>query len=249
MFEYKSTYYNTKSAEQVVPIILNKFSVNSVLDVGCGIATWLKVFKRHDIEVIGVDKEVADKTPLFENIDKAEFIDLDISQPFNLKRKFDLLISLEVGEHIKAENAETYIKNLIDHSETIVFSAALPEQGGYLHINEQWLSYWIKIFEKYSFYCQDCIRPLIWNNVNVEWWYRQNIVVFSKKRANIIYSDIIHPQNYFAKVKLLQTKQIELDSIKKQFIDLQVNTNTFTWLLRTIIKKIITKIFKWKAFQ
>ena len=249
MFEYNNQYYNTNSAEEVVPIILKHFGVNSVLDVGCGIGTWLKVFKNYGIDVFGIENYQADKKKLFENITEDEFIEIDISNPFNLNRKFDLVISLEVGEHLEADKADIYIKNLIQHGNIIIFSAAIPEQGGDRHINEQWNSYWSHLFEKYSYYCHDIIRPSIWNNENVEWWYKQNIFVYNRDKSSIIYSDIIHPKNYIAKAKKLVQIDHELKELQDRYNDLLIKSNSFKWLLNSLARKIKNKIFRCKVFQ
>ena len=59
-----------------------------------------------------------------------------------------------------------------------MFSAATPNQGGTEHINEQWQSYWAEIFIEQSYYPFDIIRPFIFGNEQVEWWYQQNIMLY-----------------------------------------------------------------------
>ena len=60
----------------------------------------------------------------------------------------------------------------------MIFSAAIPGQGGTHTINEQWPSYWIDLFRKSGFEPLDCIRQQIWTNSGVEWWYAQNTFAF-----------------------------------------------------------------------
>ena len=65
-----------------------------------------------------------------------------------LERKFDLAISLEVAEHLKSSSSEDFVQSLTTLAPMILFSAAIPHQGGLHHINEQWLEYWGDLFNK-----------------------------------------------------------------------------------------------------
>ena len=61
-----------------------------------------------------------------------------------------------------------------------MFSAAIPYQGGQNHINEQEPNYWIEKFENEGFKLFDILRPLFWDNTEVDSWYRQNMLLFTK---------------------------------------------------------------------
>jgi hypothetical protein len=90
-------------------------------------------------------------------------------------------------------------------SDQILFSAAIPGQGGSLHVNEQWPSYWIKLFSEHGYRCFDFIRPQIWTDRAIESWYRQNILFFSKRdirlepsQQNWLGADIAHPEIFMS---------------------------------------------------
>jgi hypothetical protein len=110
------------------------------------------------------------------------------------------VISLEVAEHLPESSAAGFIHSLTQHGDIIVFSAALPGQGGQNHINEQWKDYWISYFNAEGYKVFDLIRPLIWNNLLVDWWYKQNIMVFAKSDLSHLYMppvnvwEVIHPE-------------------------------------------------------
>ena len=169
-----------RSAQTIVPLILDFFEVTSVVDIGCGVGTWLNVFSTCGIsDVLGVDGDYVDRSALM--IPSERFRPADLSRPLHLDRRFDLAISLEVAEHIVPEAAETFVDNLVRCAPIVVFSAAIPDQGGMDHINERWLSYWTRLFSKHGFEPYDLIRPLVYNRTEVEWWYQQNIIVFSAR--------------------------------------------------------------------
>ncbi|MBT0824260.1 hypothetical protein KJQ78_03160 [Campylobacter lari] len=93
---------------------------------------------------------------------------------------FSLTQSLEVAEHIDEKFAQNFIELLTLTSDIILFSAAIPNQGGLEHINEQPPKYWANLFEKYDYLCFD-IRNLFWENDKIDFWYRQNIFLYIHK--------------------------------------------------------------------
>jgi hypothetical protein len=205
------------SAKVIVPIIRNLFSPQSVIDVGCGNGTWLYVFSECGIDdFIGIDWGRIDETNLLIPIDN--FISCDLScASYSSSRKFDVAISLEVAEHIHSDKADEFIKMLCEFSDIIIFSAAIPNQGGVDHLNEQWQSYWAGKFNNLGYICHDPIRSQIWGNDKVKYWYAQNILVYIKRELAMdkykdlqspIYVDLVHPRTYlkiteFFIVKLL----------------------------------------------
>lgn len=178
---------SAKSASAVVPRILELFPwVSSVVDVGCGMGTWLHQFQLRGVtRVLGIDGSVAVADLM--QIEKSEFLRKDLTLPFGLKEKFDLAMSLEVAEHLPAESAKHFVSELAHLSDIVVFAAAIPGQGGTNHINERWHSYWAALFEKHGFACFDVLRGDMWYDERVEWWYRQNtFVLVNKQRADLV---------------------------------------------------------------
>lgn len=166
-----------RSAEIVIPLILSAFSPQSVCDVGCGVGTWLSVFIENGItDVLGLDGAYAKSAGLM--ISEMVFKPIDLSSPFSLSRRFDLAMSLEVAEHLPKESARSFVESLTKLAPVIVFSAAIPNQTGEGHINEQWQDYWADLFAYHDYVPIDYIRPQIWNNPIVDWWYIQNVVVY-----------------------------------------------------------------------
>ncbi len=201
---HDTNIHNGESAKEVVPILIELFKPKSVVDVGCGLGDWLHEFKKNKIEdILGIDGDWVSKQNLF--ISRKFFLEKNLTTELNLNKKFDLAISLEVAEHIPQHAADTFIKTLTSLSDNIIFSAAIPGQGGQNHLNEQWHEYWISKFEKHGFYFHDIIRPLIWKNEKVEWWYKQNIFYFSKTPSQeVAYLNIIHPNHFNDKILYIQ---------------------------------------------
>jgi len=168
-----------RSAHEIVPCILDWVKPKSVVDLGCGMGTWLTVFQEHGIQdVLGIDGDYVDRSML--DVAEACFRIADLSQPLEIKRQFDLALCLEVAEHLPKESAATVVRSLVQLSPVVLFSAAIPFQGGIHHVNEQWPEYWGRLFSKEGYIVIDCLRKEIWNNERVSWWYAQNMLLFVK---------------------------------------------------------------------
>jgi len=171
-----------RSACRIVPILRELFNPTSVLDVGCGVGTFLRVFKESGVtDIQGVDGDHVPRDRLL--IDRERFRGRDLGEPLDLGRRFDLAISLEVAEHLPDDKAGLFVDNLCRHASIVVFSAAIPAQGGTSHVNERWPSYWASLFARRGRRVFDILRPKIWRDDAVEYWYRQNILVFADADA------------------------------------------------------------------
>jgi hypothetical protein len=229
---YDSDFYNNVnitslySAEIILPKILELFSfkIKTAVDFGCADGIWLKKLIDLGIkEVLGIDGPWVQQTDLKIPIDF--FITANLEEPIYLKKKYDLAISLEVAEHITTTSAETFVHSLTTASDFILFSAAIPYQGGTNHINEQWPAYWNTLFNKYGFIAVDYLRGKLWKNKKVNVYYKQNIIIFVKKeRKNEIKVEdkyfcidrapisIIHPSLFFQRliVRIIGSKGTNL---------------------------------------
>lgn len=180
-----------RSAETVVPLILDEVEPRSVIDVGCGEGWWGLQFQIAGCHVVGLDgAEILDRV-----LDRRI---VDLARPFGCPGEhFDLAVSLEVAEHLPPERAEGFVADLCSLAPAVVFSAAVPGQGGTDHLNEQWQHYWVGLFANRGYQPDLRLRRRIWNYSQVEWWYRQNIIVFTADpdappTGNDF--DVVHPE-------------------------------------------------------
>jgi hypothetical protein len=151
-------------------------------------------------DVLGIDGDYVNREHL--RIPRDRFQACDLSKPFAIDRKFDLALCLEVAEHLPPARAESLIDDLVTLAPVVLFSAAIPGQGGVNHINERYLGYWDALFAARDYVLLDIIRPALWNDERCDWWYRQNTVLFIHKdnplsclRVTSVI-DCIHPRLY-----------------------------------------------------
>ena len=194
-----------RTAEIVVPALLDAFGATSVVDFGCGTGAWLSVFRTLGItDVHGLD--AGRPTPEQLQISPDHITLTNFEQPVDLGRRFDLAMSVEVAEHLPDSMAATFVGSIVKHSDLVLFSAAIPGQGGVHHINEQWPSYWASLFASHEMACFDPFRLRFWAHEQVEWWYAQNLLVYARGAAAaglrvagfpaVVPLSLVHPSQY-----------------------------------------------------
>jgi SAM-dependent methyltransferase len=150
----------------------------SLVDVGCGTGTWMKAALDAGIQdVFGVDGIAVPADTFL--VPRSLFVQQDLTQPWDLGRRFDVALCLEVAEHLDESYAGTLLDVLTAHADKIVFSAACPGQRGQHHVNCRWPDWWQRRFNDRGYVCDDSVRWRIWGNHSIEPWYRQNLFVAS----------------------------------------------------------------------
>jgi len=169
-----------RSARIVVPLVMRLLpDVRSVVEIGCGVGVWLAEFKRSGAaHVVGVDHQCV--APQHLEIDPKAYFRADLKE-IAIVQAFDLCVCLEVAQCLPDDVAPLFVQNLCKLSDVILFSAAIPGQGGADYVNERWPSYWVDIFQEGGYEVLDIIRGCIWSDARVDWQYRQNMLLFANK--------------------------------------------------------------------
>jgi SAM-dependent methyltransferase len=186
MLSYDDQFFDTvdysasKTADGILRNLVEKVDVKSVLDLGCGRGAWLAWWVKHGAhDVFGVDGTYVDVNKL--HIPRTSFLAFDLNKELALGRKFDLVETVEVVEHLDPSAGERFIDNLVRHGNLILFSAAIPGQGGMFHINEQPWQYWRALFAERGYEVFDFIRPLVKDEGNIVFWYRHNTFIYAHR--------------------------------------------------------------------
>jgi SAM-dependent methyltransferase len=167
-----------RSAAAVLNAVSPILQYRSVLDIGCGAGAWLAAHRDLGItDFVGVDGNYVDRALLL--FDQQSFFALNVAEPFDLQRRFDIVQCLEVAEHIPSSASSILIDNIVRHGDLVLFSAAVPGQGGKDHVNEQPYEHWRDMFAARHYRLYDFVRPRIKADYAVEPWYRYNLMLFA----------------------------------------------------------------------
>ena len=185
--KYPPSFYinrnkSMRSSEIIVRIIDDLIKPKKIIDVGCGDGCFLKTFSEIGADkILGVEGNWINKNQL--KIPKSNIIIQDLNVFSPPKESFDLAICLEVAEHLKRESAKAFVHGLTECADIVLFSAAIPLQGGTNHVNEQWQDYWVNLFKNEGYVALDFLRNKLWNNKDVAYWFAQNIFLFVKEKS------------------------------------------------------------------
>jgi len=243
---------SSRSARIVVPLVMRIVpDVRSVVDIGCGAGSWLAQFKQAGVpRVLGLDGGAAAEDDQLE-IEPQEFRVANLEGDIDLEDSFDLCVCLEVAEHLTEHAAPVIVRNICKLSDVVLFSAAIPGQGGTHHVNERWPSYWVDLFASAGYEVLDVVRGRIWNDERVEWWYRQNLLLFASKTglsriapsavaghdSRFVPLDIVHPACFE-----VYHRPSELYQLQQYNQSLQQILNSTSWKLTSPLRWVIARV-------
>jgi hypothetical protein len=179
---YSDQFYNSitehsmYAASKILPIIEQHFSPKRVIDFGCGRGAWLSYWKNREIDVKGLDGDYIDQSKLL--ISPKDFEPVNFESLVPEVRDFDLAMCLEVVEHLTTDTSLKLLDAICAAAPVVLFSAAVPGQGGTGHINERPPAFWVEKFAKRGFVFVDVVRPKVFKNKKIQPWYRYNTLVF-----------------------------------------------------------------------
>lgn len=170
-----------QSAAAVLPIVFDYLGTPSaLLDVGAGEGWWSEAAVDAGVigPVLALDLMLAEGSKLMrfaaapwnaEAIEPLPILMTDTPWP--------LALCLEVAEHLTPVGGAHLLRELTRVSDAILWSAAIPGQGGDGHINERWATDWAEGFDSCGWHLEDPFRDRLWECVDVEPWYRQNLLL------------------------------------------------------------------------
>lgn len=151
-----------------------KKDVKTAIDLGCGNGYYTKRLIDSGIFCVGYDGN-----PHTQQMTNGLCSTLDLSKPIELNQ-YDLVLSLEVGEHIPKEFEQIFIDNVCNCAENyIVMSWAIPGQSGTGHVNCRENSWVVEQMKSRNFSKTDDSNMLRKAVTNCD-WFKNTILTFEK---------------------------------------------------------------------
>ena len=152
------------------------FNISSVYDFGCGKGDYLQTLFEFRPSIVATGFEGHQTLGTFTNIVKA-----DLSEPLNFEQ-VDMVISIEVGEHIPKAFEQNFLDNLANHARSHIFlSWAIEGQGGLGHVNCQNNEYIIAQLKIRGWqFRQDLSDQIRQAMPQQHYWLRNTVMIFQK---------------------------------------------------------------------
>jgi glycosyltransferase involved in cell wall biosynthesis len=161
-------------ADRLAVWIKTELDPNNILDIGCGPGHFVESMRQIGLNAIGIDtdervvgKDYLIQKSLFDNTNKA-----------------DVVICLEVAEHIEESKSDDIVKVVADATnKCLIWTAAHPGQGGVGHINCQTKEYWLEKFAKtdlkHDTVLEEQLKTYIKSDRHMG-WFPLNVLVFKR---------------------------------------------------------------------
>jgi len=182
---YSKDFYSRRkplsrsSAEIVLGALLDVARIESVVDFGCGTGSWLNVALTKSVrKILGYDSSQVPPEEL--EIHQTFFRPTNLENVTRIEGEFDLAICLEVIEHLSEQSSDRVLCALVESSDLILFSGAIPYQVGTNHVNCQWQTHWSSKFREHGFLGLPILNGCFWKESRINVVYRQNMVLYFK---------------------------------------------------------------------
>lgn len=173
---------SASAARVVLPLVHTLTPFKSVVDVGCGLGGWLQAARECGAdEVLGIDGHYVDRSRLL--VAPESFLAHDLETTLDINRRFDLAISMEVAEHLSEDASDSFVALLCKLAPVVLFSAALPHQPGWRHVNCHWPAYWRRRFADHGYVALDAVRGSLLGSPTVPYYYRQATYLYVEDSA------------------------------------------------------------------
>src|SRR5262245_51215787 len=115
---YQDATGSLNSARIFLGYLFQFWLPHSVIDYGCGLATWLKACRELGVQhLVGLDGDWVKPEMLLDQ--SVEFRATDLRSDVALKERYDLALSLEVAEHLPTEVGERFVRSITQGSDAV----------------------------------------------------------------------------------------------------------------------------------
>jgi|GEM_PF-6545625 len=191
MVQYNSGYFNddifSTDYAYLADVIVATYKPSTVIEFGCGTGNLSKSLSKLNVKVEAIDGySEPDFTGANVSFTKVDLNNEELIIKHLAGRKFDIAICTEVAEHLQPSSSAGLIKQLTCSADVVIFSAAVPNQGGHGHINCQPREFWHRFFTDAGFVLKDSLRSELRKNANLAPWYVLNTLDYVSENKEYV---------------------------------------------------------------
>ena len=116
-----------------------------VLDAGCAMGFLVEALRRRGVQAFGIDISQYAIENVHSEIQQYCWIG-SVTEPF--PQRYDLIVCIEVLEHLPRTEGEIALRNLCRHTDDIIFSSSPIDFKEATHLNVQPPEYWAELFAR-----------------------------------------------------------------------------------------------------
>ena len=140
--------------------IVQDLRPRTVLDAGCAMGYLVAALRERGVEAYGID--ISDYAICCVREDIRPYCavgSLLDPLPEGLPEQYDVVVTIEVLEHLYADAGKKAIQNLCSLADTVIFSSSPDDFTEKTHLNVQQREYWARLFAENGFYDDLNYRP------------------------------------------------------------------------------------------
>lgn len=146
---YRRDEHWTRFFGGIADHIISTIQPRRVLDAGCALGLLVEALRDRGVDAEGIDLSSYAIANVHEPI-----------KPFcrhgsivdELPARYDLIVSIEVVEHMPARDGEAAIANLCRHTDDVLFSSSPFDHRETSHVNVQPTEHWAELFARHGFF-------------------------------------------------------------------------------------------------
>jgi SAM-dependent methyltransferase len=146
---YERTEHWLRLFDNIAERIIRDINPRTVLDAGCAMGFLVEALRKRGVEAYGVDISEYAIQNVHPDIRPYCWVG-SIAEPF--PQHYDLIVTIEVLEHIPKLEAERVVANLCNHADDVLFSSGDEDLREVTHINVQPAEYWASLFASSQFF-------------------------------------------------------------------------------------------------
>jgi 2-polyprenyl-3-methyl-5-hydroxy-6-metoxy-1,4-benzoquinol methylase len=129
--------------------IVSELAPRTSLDLGCGPGLLVEALRRRGVDARGID--ISEHAIEHAAEGAREFCRVgSVTDP--IEERFDLIVCIEVLEHVPREYADSAVAQMASHARQVLFSSSPDDFKDPSHTNVQPTEYWIGLFGRHGMY-------------------------------------------------------------------------------------------------